>query len=51
MAEDVEGFRTELIRRLPGGVSPSLVSVQPVGPSVGPHLGPGAIGAVVLYRR
>jgi DegV family protein with EDD domain len=51
MAEDVEGFRAELIRRMPGGVSSALVSVQPVGPSVGPHLGPGAIGAVVLYRR
>ena len=51
MAEDVEGFREELIRRMPGGIDPSLVSVQPVGPSVGPHLGPGGIGAVVLYAR
>jgi DegV family protein with EDD domain len=51
MAEDIEGFREELIRRMPGGIDPSLVSVQPVGPSVGPHLGPGGIGAVVLYAR
>lgn len=51
MAEDVDGFRSELMRRMPGGVASQDVSVQPVGPSVGPHLGPGAIGAVVLYRR
>ena len=25
------------------------VSIQPVGPSVGPHLGPGCVGGVVLY--
>ncbi|HEX7471445.1 MAG TPA: DegV family protein [Candidatus Limnocylindrales bacterium] len=51
MAEDIDGFRDELIRRVPGGIDPGLVSVQPVGPSVGPHLGPGGIGAVVLYAR
>jgi len=51
MAEDIDGFREELIRRMPGGIDPGLVSVQPVGPSVGPHLGPGGIGAVVLYAR
>jgi DegV family protein with EDD domain len=51
MAEDVEGFRDELARRLPGGIDPANISIQPVGPSVGPHLGPGGIGAVVLYAR
>jgi len=51
MADDVDGFRAELIRRMPGGIDEGLVSVQPVGPSVGPHLGPGGIGGVVLYRR
>jgi DegV family protein with EDD domain len=51
MADDIEGFREELIRRMPGGIDPGQVSVQPVGPSVGPHLGPGGIGAVVLYAR
>ena len=51
LAEDVEDFRDELIRRMPGGVDPAMVSIQPVGPSVGPHLGPGGIGAVVLYAR
>jgi fatty acid kinase fatty acid binding subunit len=51
MADDVEGFRDELVRRVPGGIDSSRVSVQPVGPSVGPHLGPGGIGAVILYAR
>lgn len=51
MAEDVDGFRDELVRRMPGGVAPEHVSVQPVGATVGPHLGPGGIGAVVLYAR
>jgi DegV family protein with EDD domain len=51
MAEDVDGFRDELVRRVPGGIDPAQVSSQPVGPSVGPHLGPGGIGAVVLYAR
>jgi len=51
MAEDVEGFRDELVGRMPGGVDPARVSIQPVGPSVGPHLGPGGIGAVILYAR
>ncbi|MBF6606426.1 MAG: DegV family protein [Chloroflexi bacterium] len=51
MAEDVQGFRDELVRRMPGGIDPAAVSIQPVGPSIGPHLGPGGIGAVVLYAR
>jgi DegV family protein with EDD domain len=51
MAEDIDGFRAELIRRMTGGIDADLVSVQPVGPSVGPHLGPGGIGAVILYAR
>ena len=51
MADDVDGFRAELIGRVPGGIDPGKVSIQPVGPSVGPHLGPGGIGAVVLYAR
>jgi DegV family protein with EDD domain len=43
-------FREEVIARMPGGVDPSKVTVQVVGPSVGPHLGPGCLGGVVLYR-
>ncbi|HEY7736681.1 MAG TPA: DegV family protein [Candidatus Limnocylindrales bacterium] len=48
---DPESFRDELLPRLPDGVDSSRVSVQPIGPSVGPHLGPGCIGGVLLYRR
>ncbi|MES2210868.1 MAG: DegV family protein [Chloroflexota bacterium] len=48
---DVEAFRDELVARVPGGIDPSMVTVDLVGPSVGPHLGPGCVGAVVLYRR
>ena len=48
---DVESFRDELVARMPGGVSPGRVSVQPVGASVGPHLGPGCLGGVLLYER
>lgn len=48
MAPDVEEFTAEVIRR--GGLEPSEVMVSIVGPSVGPHLGPGCVGAAVLYR-
>ena len=44
-------FRDEVIARMPDGVDPARVTVQIVGPSVGPHLGPGCLGGVVLYRR
>jgi DegV family protein with EDD domain len=49
MAPDVDEFRAEVIRR--SGVDPSTVMVSIVGPSVGPHLGPGCVGAAVLYKR
>jgi len=51
MDPDVEAFRDELIRRVPGGIDPAMVSIQPVGASVGPYLGPGCVGGVVLYAR
>jgi hypothetical protein len=44
-------FRDEVIARMPDGIDPATVSIQIVGPSVGPHLGPGCLGGVVLYRR
>lgn len=47
---DIEAYRDEFVKRIPGGIDPSRVSVELVGPSVGPHLGPGCVGAVVLYR-
>ena len=46
-----DSFREEVIARMPGGVDPAGVTVQVVGPSVGPHLGPGCLGGVLLYRR
>jgi DegV family protein with EDD domain len=49
MAPDVEEFKAEVIRR--SGIDPADVIVSTVGPSVGPHLGPGCVGAAVLYRR
>jgi DegV family protein with EDD domain len=48
---DGEGFRREIVERLAGKIDPANVSIQPVGPSVGPHIGPGCVGGVVLYRR
>ena len=49
MAPDVNEFRDEVVRR--SGVDPSTVMVSIVGASVGPHLGPGCVGAAVLYKR
>ncbi|HEY0442791.1 MAG TPA: DegV family protein [Candidatus Limnocylindrales bacterium] len=48
---DGVAFRDELLRRLTVPIDPRNVSIQPVGPSVGPHLGPGCVGGVVLYAR
>ena len=48
---DGAAFRAEVLDRLGGTIDPAAVSFQPVGPSVGPHLGPGCVGGVVLLRR
>lgn len=48
---DGEAFRREFIARVPGGIDPDRVSMEPVGPSIGPHLGPGCVGGVILYAR
>jgi DegV family protein with EDD domain len=47
---DVEAFRDEVISRASGSLDPATVSIGVVGPSVGPHLGPGCLGAAVLYE-
>ncbi|MBI2777224.1 MAG: DegV family protein [Chloroflexi bacterium] len=47
----VEAFRDEIVTRVPGGIDPANVTIDLVGPSVGPHLGPGCVGAVALYRH
>jgi DegV family protein with EDD domain len=49
MAPDVDEFREAVIAR--SGVNASEVMVSLVGSSVGPHLGPGCVGAAVLYKR
>ncbi len=49
MAPDIAEFSAEVIKR--SGVDPSSVIVSTVGASVGPHLGPGCVGAAVLYKR
>ena len=49
MAPDFDEFRAEVIRR--AGLRSEDVLTSIVGPSVGPHLGPGCVGAAVLYRR
>jgi DegV family protein with EDD domain len=49
LSPDVDGFRDQVIARVPG-LDPASVSIELVGPSVGPHLGPGCVGAAVLYR-
>jgi DegV family protein with EDD domain len=49
MAPDIEEFTAEVVRR--GELDPSDVMVSIIGPSVGPHLGPGCLGAAVLYQR
>jgi len=48
-AADVEEFAEQLIPKIPGGIDRSKVTIDLVGPSVGPHLGPGCVGAVALY--
>lgn len=48
---DVEGFAKELVPRVPGGIDPAKVTIDLVGPSIGPHLGPGCVGAVALYSE
>jgi DegV family protein with EDD domain len=48
---DADSFRQEVVARAGSQLDPKNVSAQPVGASVGPHLGPGCLGAVVLYAR
>ena len=49
ISPDVEAFRDEVLARSPG-LAASDVTIDLVGASVGPHLGPGCVGAAVLYR-
>jgi DegV family protein with EDD domain len=50
ISPDVAAFRDEVLSRVPAKLDPADVPIALVGPSVGPHLGPGCVGAVVMYR-
>jgi len=48
---DVDEFIEQIVPRVPGGIDRSKVTIDTVGPSVGPHLGPGCVGGVALYTE
>ncbi|MBP1704343.1 MAG: hypothetical protein H6Q36_82 [Chloroflexi bacterium] len=47
---DPVAFRDELLARLPGAIDPASVILAILGPSIGPHVGPRCMGAVILRR-
>jgi DegV family protein with EDD domain len=49
ISPDVEAFRDQVLARAPD-LDPADVTIDIVGASVGPHLGPGCVGAAILYR-
>ena len=49
LAPDIEAFREAVLERVPD-LDPAKVTIELVGASVGPHLGPGCVGAAVMYR-
>lgn len=49
VSPDVEAFRDDVLARVPD-LAPADVTIDLVGASVGPHLGPGCVGAAILYR-
>ena len=50
VSPDVDAFRRQVLSRAAADLDPDDVPTVLVGPSVGPHLGPGCVGAVALYR-
>ena len=50
ISPDLDEFRSAVIARV-GTIPAAEVETAIVGPSVGPHLGPGAVGAAMLYRE
>ena len=46
---DVEEFRDQFQER--SGLDSSRIQTMTIGPSVGPHLGPGCVGATIIYQR
>ena len=49
VSPDIAAFRDQVLARVPD-LDPAAVTIELVGASVGPHLGPGCVGAAVLYR-
>jgi len=47
-APDIEAFADELAAR--AGIDRAGIPIRLIGPSIGPHVGPGAYGAVVLHK-
>lgn len=47
---EVEDLRADLMRRLPD-LDPSAIVIETVGSSIGPHVGPGFAGGIVLRRH
>jgi len=45
---DIEAFADELATR--AGIDRAAMTIRLIGPSIGPHVGPGAYGAVVLRK-
>jgi len=50
ISPDLDEFRAQVIARA-GTIPAAEVETAIIGPSIGPHLGPGALGAAMLYRR
>lgn len=51
LSPDTDAFREMLLSRATGTLDRSKVDVHLVGPSTGPHIGPGAVGAAFLRNR
>jgi DegV family protein with EDD domain len=49
VSPDLDEFRAEVIARA-GQLDVAEVETAVIGPSIGPHLGPGALGAAMLFR-
>jgi hypothetical protein len=47
---DVDALLADLLLRLPD-LDPAMVVVETVGSSIGPHVGPGFAGGIVLRRH
>jgi len=50
ISPDLEEFRSAVVARA-GTLTVSQVETAIIGPSIGPHLGPGALGAAMLFQR